>query len=83
MTRKTELKNLEKQLSDYINYLPIIQEESKHFHIWSKDNPLALLLDEIQDLRFRILKISRMKYTELHENIKFEVVEFESELNNE
>lgn len=83
MTRKTELKNLEKQLADYIKVLPEIQEESKHFHIWNKDNPLALLLDEIQSLRFRISKMSRMKYTELQETIKFEVVEFESELNNE
>lgn len=83
MTRKTELKNLEKQLADYIKVLPDIQEESKNFHIWSKDNPLALLLDEIQSLKFRILKMSRMKYTELHETIKFEVEIFESEINNE
>lgn len=68
------LNNLrKKQMELYIDYLP---------HCATTRERIALL-DEIQELKFKIVRAGQMTVSESHETVKFKSVTMRSKINNQ
>lgn len=89
MNQVTHRSKLQDQLTRYINFLPIAQQEFmiedenlRCYQSYKETNPIFKLLDEIQLLRFKIIRIDNMNDNDVYSEIDFREEIISSKLNN-
>jgi hypothetical protein len=90
MNQVTHRSKLQDQLTRYINFLPIAQQEFmiedenlRCYQSYKETNPIFKLLDEIQLLKFKIIKIDNMNDDDVYSQINFTEYTYKSKLNNQ
>jgi hypothetical protein len=90
MNQVTYRRRLQHLLDRYITFLPIAQQEFmvdderfRSYLSYKETNPHFKLLDEIQLLRFKIIRIDNMNDYDVYSEIDFREEIISSKLNNQ